>query len=75
MMAKFSIEIVEAECIGCAACEGACDNWETVEKDGQYKAQPKNKDIDDLGCNMEAAEICPVNCIHISENETGKKLI
>lgn len=30
-------------------------------------------EINDLKCNMEAAETCPVNCIHIYEE--GKKKI
>ena len=75
-MAKYKIEIVEDECIGCGVCESTCgDNWELVEKDGQYKAKQKKKNVDDIGCNKEAAEVCPVNCIHIVETKTGNKVI
>lgn len=51
-------------CIGCGACVGVCpDNWEM---DGD-KAKPINKEVDDVGCNREAEEICPVRCIKIEE--------
>lgn len=75
-MAKYRIEYVEEECIGDGVCEGVCsENWEMIDKDGQLKAKVKNVDIDDLGCNMDAAEQCPANCIHIIETETKNKLI
>ena len=75
-MVKYKIEMVEGECIGCGLCASLCpDNWETVEKDGQLKAKPKNTEIEELGCNRDAAEQCPVNCIHIVETETGNKLV
>ena len=75
-MTKYKIEYVEAECNGDGVCAGLCpDNWEMVEKDGQLKAKPKKIEIDDLGCNKDAAEQCPANCIHIIEIQTGNKLI
>jgi ferredoxin len=52
------------KCIGCGACVSVCpSNWEF---DGP-KAKPKKTEVDDLGCNKEAADICPVNCITIEE--------
>jgi ferredoxin len=52
------------QCIGCMACTAVCpNNW--VMKDG--KAIPKKTDIskDELKCNKDAAETCPVKCITI----------
>lgn len=52
------------ECIGCGACVAVCDNWE-MGSDG--KAQAKKTDVDEIGCNKEAADVCPVGCIKIEK--------
>ncbi len=50
-------------CISCGACISVCpDNWEW---DDNGKAKPKQTELDDVGCNGKAAEICPVACIKI----------
>ena len=72
-MAKYEIRQERDKCIGCGACASVCaENW-IMKPDG--KSTPKDKSIDDLGCNMQAAKGCPVNVIHIIETETGKKLV
>jgi len=53
------------ECIGCGACTAVCPtNWKM---DDDNKAIPKKTDIseNELKCNKEAAEVCPVGCIKI----------
>jgi ferredoxin len=66
-----TIEQDRENCIGCGACAAVCpDNWEMT-KEG--KSKPKKTSLKEIGCNMEAAESCPVNVIHISED--GKKKI
>ncbi len=60
-MAKFKIEYNKDECIGCGACVAQCDNWE-LEGD---KAKPKKIELDDVSCNQDAADGCPVNCIKV----------
>ena len=62
-MAKYKIEIDQEECIGCGACT-ACDNFELKEDN---KAYVKQKEVLELGCNQEAADNCPVNCIKVTE--------
>ena len=52
---------VTEECIGCGACTAACDNFEM--KEG--KAHPKQAEVEEVGCNKEAADICPVDAIKI----------
>jgi ferredoxin len=75
-MAKYKIEIVTDDCTGCAACNASCPEiFEMTEVDGIPKAKVKKSDVDDLGCAMDAAQVCPVNCIHIIETEGNKKLI
>lgn len=65
-MAKFKIEYDEEKCIGCSACEAQCpSNWGVKEKNGQYKAEVKNKELDEVGCNKDAVEVCPTDCIKI----------
>ncbi len=52
------------ECIGCGACVSICpDNWE-MRDDG--KAHPVETEVEAVGCNQEAADVCPVGCISVS---------
>jgi len=60
-MSKFKIIFEREKCLGCGACM-SCDNWE-MKDDG--KVSPKQIDLDDLGCNEQAAEVCPIKIINI----------
>jgi len=63
-MPKYKIVQRVDECIGCGACASVCPaNWE-MKGD---KSHPKKKQLDDLGCNQEAADVCPVQCIEIKK--------
>jgi ferredoxin len=59
----YKIEFYKEKCLGCGACT-QCNNWE-LGKD--RKASPKKTELDDVGCNREAEEICPVKAIKIIE--------
>jgi ferredoxin len=62
-MPKFRIEHDRDACIGCGSCVSICPaNW-VMAKDG--KSKPKKTDLDDIGCNQEAADACPVSCIKV----------
>ena len=64
----FMIEILKDKCIGCGACASVCsDNWDIVEESQGYKAVPKKTKVDEIGCNNEAADVCPVDAIVIKE--------
>lgn len=66
-MAKYKIKQDADICIGCGTCVSLCpENWEIGD---DSKAHPKKTEIDDLGCNQEAEENCPVQCIKITENK------
>ena len=64
------------KCINCGSCVAVCSqNWELTE-DGKAKLlgsklnlKTKNyeKEIEKIGCNQEAADNCPVQCIHIKK--------
>jgi ferredoxin len=76
-MAKYKVEIDREQCTGCMACNASCpENFEMKDDaSGVPKAHAKKEEVEELNCCMDAAQVCPVNCIHITEMETGKKLI
>ena len=69
-------------CIGCSACASVCPKYWIMEQDGKSSIVGHTKTgrgeeeilgtteqpltIDFEG-NFEAADVCPVNCIHIKE--------
>jgi len=64
-MAKFKIKYNKDVCIGCMSCVSICpDNWE---EDGD-KVKPKKTEVDDIGCNKEAEDVCPVDAIKIEKS-------
>lgn len=86
MTKKYRVELDREGCIGAAACVAVDpENWNIVE-DGKVdlkdsKQDPKTsyffRDIDEseLAKWKEAAESCPVTVIHITDLETGKRII
>ena len=57
------------KCIGCGACVALCgDHWE-MRDDGKagLKGGKDELETEDAGCSKEAANICPVKCIHVKE--------
>ncbi len=76
-------------CIGCSACASVCPKYWIMENDGRSsivghvktgngqeeilgnRKEPLTQDFEG---NMDAAESCPVNCIHLKEvNEDGSE--
>jgi ferredoxin len=87
-MVKFRVEIDKNTCQGFGACVELCpqffqlsdvDGKATVE--GAKKIIKENEvvaetlELDELECVREGAEACPFNAIHITNVETGEKLI
>jgi ferredoxin len=62
-MVKYLITIDKNTCIGCGACTVGCDNFVM---DGD-KAKPVKAEVDEVGCNQEAADGCPVNAIKVAK--------
>ncbi len=74
-MASYKIEQERDKCISCGACASACpENWE-MKDDG--KSAPKKTEIseEEFECNNLAASGCPVNIIHIINQETQEQII
>ena len=69
----YKIEQDVSGCIGCGACAAVCPKYWAM--DGS-KAKASKTDFEkaDLNCNMDAANSCPVNVIHLIDAK-GKKLI
>ena len=79
-MAEFKIVHDRPTCIGCGACVAAAPkSWEMNSDgkadiiNGNQVGENQELEVEELGENKEAAEICPVNCIHIFQKD--KKLI
>lgn len=78
----FKIEHDKPNCIGCGACAAVAPQFWEMEGDKSHlkESQPmgdgEQKDISDSDYkpNMEAAQSCPVNVIHLKD-ASGKQLI
>lgn len=62
----FKLSVDKEKCIGCGSCVAVCNNWE-INDEG--KAKPIKAEVEELGCNKEAEDICPVNAIEINETK------
>ena len=72
-------------CIGCGACAAIAPKFWEMNDDGKsdiiqgaHKStgwQEKSIEHKDFDLNLEAAESCPVEVIHLIDNETKKKII
>jgi len=83
---KYRVELDREGCIGITTCANVDpENW-VMAKDNKVDLKnssqdPKTKffirEIDEIELKrwIEAAEVCPVNVIHIIDIETGEKLI
>lgn len=93
MSKKYKIVHDRDICIGCSACASVCPKYWEMNDDGKSDLIGHTKTgngeeeilgtnseplIEDFNDNMDAAECCPVNCIHvheIDENGNDKELI
>ena len=65
-MAKYKITYDRENCIGCQSCVFVCpSNWE----EDDDKVKPKKTEIadDELRCNKEAEDLCPIQSIKIKK--------
>ena len=89
MAKKYRIVLERKGCIGVASCVGALPEYWSINEADEQKADLKDAKKDKEGnqelileldekqleTHKHAAEVCPVNVIHIFEVETGKQLI
>jgi len=81
----YTLQHDRPNCIGCGACaviapdfwemndDGKSDIIKAVSKDNGW--QEKKIEQKDFDINLEAAESCPVEVIHITDDETKEKVI
>lgn len=71
-MAKVIYE--REKCIGCGSCAVICPKYWEMAEDGKAKlkgleinSKKSNYELEvkEIGCNQEAADVCPVQCIHV----------
>lgn len=63
-MAKIILE--REKCIGCGSCEAVCPkNWK-LQEDGKANYLGL-EEVKEVGCNQDAADNCPVQCIVIEK--------
>lgn len=83
---QYLVKHDRTQCIGCHACVSICSKfWEMNGEDNMADLVGGDKKPDgsmqleiteeDFKCNMNAAESCPVNIIHINNKESGEELI
>lgn len=84
-MNKYKIKHDRENCIGCSACASLCERFWEMNADGRSDLIGGDKLEDgfqsleieerDFECNMDVAESCPVNVIHLINIESGEELI
>ena len=82
---KYLLEHDRPNCIGCGACVAvAPEHWDMNDdgkadiingKNRKDEWQEKEISEDEFKINMEAAESCPVNVIHLKRLKDNEKLI
>lgn len=74
MTKKYKIVYDREGCIGAGSCVPACpDNW-SMNEDGKADCKKLEITEEELQANKDAAESCPVQVIHI-EDENGERII
>lgn len=61
------------KCIGCGSCAAICPKYWEIVDDGKAKPigsklnSDKNYELEiqQVDCNKEAVDVCPVQCIHV----------
>lgn len=56
------------KCLGCGSCQAVCPKYWKIADDGKAEFLGSQEEIQEVECNKEAAEACPVQCIHIEES-------
>ena len=70
-MAKIKIE--REKCIGCGSCATVCPKYFELIEDGKShiigaeKKEVEELKVEKIECAEQAADICPVQCIHVEK--------
>jgi len=76
VIAMYKVVLNRSECIGCCNCEDECSEMFEVQEDGfshikvlSSTPDKEEAELSELGCVVEAANSCPVECILVYEGE------
>lgn len=72
---KYKVIQDREACIGCGACTAVNSKMWSMDDEGKATQAKKEITESELKENREAAESCPVQCIHIEDLKTGERLI
>lgn len=67
------ITIEKPKCIGCGACVSLCPKYFEMGEDekshlkGSKSEERNGLEVKEIGCIQEAADACPVQCIHVKK--------
>ncbi len=61
-MAKIIFE--REKCIGCGSCQAICPKYWKLGDEGKAEYLGP-QEVEEAGCNQEAADNCPVQCIKV----------
>jgi len=70
----FKVTLERNKCTSCGTCEDTCPEHFELAEDafahikGSEKAEVEEFELEDEDCFMDAAENCPVMCIHVYED-------
>lgn len=56
----------EEKCIGCGSCQAVCPKFWKLADNGKAEYMGP-QELKEEGCNKEAAQACPVQCIKIEK--------
>jgi len=65
----FKIKLDKEKCIGCGSCVAVCPGNFVMENG---KAKAIKEEIENLGCNKMAEEVCPVSAIEVQAIKEAK---
>ncbi|ADT84306.1 ferredoxin [Thermococcus barophilus] len=68
-MAKWKVWVDRDVCIGDAICASLCPDVFEMDDEGKSFAKVEIVGEDLIDCVNEAAEACPVSCIHVEQIE------
>jgi ferredoxin len=84
-MPRYKLEHNRPDCIGCGACAAVAPKFWEMNDDGKSDIIKGSNRVDgwqeldidqkDFDFNKEAADVCPVNVIHLTDLDSKKKII
>lgn len=72
---RYRVSFDRAACIGAATCVSVYPEQWSLDNEGKAVFAKEFFDKEEYAKQLEAAQVCPTNAIHIYDEETGEKII